>query len=213
MVNNSIIIERKWIQAYNRGYIMIRVIIDDIVISFIQYVPYAVTTGVIVTTAICIIFSALTRYNMFTRGTLLIKIYIAYIYIFIVAFLTFFSREPGSRNSVDLRLFSTISWDLSYDRYPIENILLFIPLGLLLPFYWRKLKNVISCMGIGFLFSVIIEVGQLVTKRGYFQIDDIITNTLGSLIGACIIMSFITVRNKIDMYMKMKLEINNKITK
>ncbi|WP_416388616.1 VanZ family protein [Enterocloster clostridioformis] len=38
----------------------------------------------------------------------------------------------------------------------------------------------------GFCLSCIIEMIQLITERGHFQIDDIVTNTLGTLIGALI---------------------------
>jgi glycopeptide antibiotics resistance protein len=36
---------------------------------------------------------------------------------------------------------------------------------------------------VGFLTSLFIEILQLVSARGIFQADDIITNTIGSLVG------------------------------
>ena len=64
----------------------------------------------------------------------------------------------------------------------IMNVLTFIPIGMLLGFGysrcpWWKL------IGVGCIFSISIEVLQLITKRGYSETDDVIHNTLGCLIG------------------------------
>jgi glycopeptide antibiotics resistance protein len=48
---------------------------------------------------------------------------------------------------------------------------------------WKRFILASKCIGAGFLFSMAIEVSQLLTKRGYFQTDDILTNVLGSIIG------------------------------
>ena len=56
------------------------------------------------------------------------------------------------------------------------NIISFIPIGLLCGKRWRGIL-----VGIG--FSFFIETTQLITHRGFFQTDDIINNTLGTIIG------------------------------
>lgn len=67
------------------------------------------------------------------------------------------------------------------------NILLYFPLGYLLPFAFRSLRgHVFTITGIGFLCSVATEVSQLYFHIGYCQVDDVITNTLGCFIGAVI---------------------------
>ena len=38
-------------------------------------------------------------------------------------------------------------------------------------------------LGIGFCSSLLIEATQYVTRRGYFQIDDIFNNVLGMIVG------------------------------
>ena len=58
----------------------------------------------------------------------------------------------------------------------------------------RVLVNFIMVTLQGFLISILIETSQLITQRGYFEITDIITNTVGATIGcilALIIMSAI----------------------
>lgn len=64
----------------------------------------------------------------------------------------------------------------------ILNILLYIPLGYLLPFTFEKLKPwQVLLIGLG--CSVLTEVTQLVCKIGLFEFDDMLNNTLGCAIG------------------------------
>ena len=70
---------------------------------------------------------------------------------------------------------------------PIENLLgnllMFLPAGMYLPFFSEKinsLKRLIFGMIPVFL---IIELGQFFTKRGAFDIDDLILNMTGAIIG------------------------------
>ena len=83
----------------------------------------------------------------------------------------------------------------------ILNILLYIPLGYLLPFTWPKLaqkkREVTSgnrvtrwlrsipwkVVLIGFLCSTFTEVTQLVFHLGLFEFDDILNNTIGCVLG------------------------------
>lgn len=67
---------------------------------------------------------------------------------------------------------------------PILNILLFMPLGYLLPsiFNFFKHKPWFTVIA-GFLLSLTTELLQLVTRLGSFDVDDLINNTLGSVIG------------------------------
>ena len=63
------------------------------------------------------------------------------------------------------------------------NILLFVPLGFLLPRLFprlQSLKNTLLCTA---AIILCVEILQLFTLLGYFDIDDLILNTLGSAIG------------------------------
>ncbi len=66
------------------------------------------------------------------------------------------------------------------------NILLFLPLGYLLPFVSKKLRNPFFITLIGFLCSLATECAQFYTRLGTFQVDDLVCNTLGTLIGGLI---------------------------
>ena len=78
----------------------------------------------------------------------------------------------------------TVSWkrNRNYTNV-IENILLFIPYGFISAWAFKWGRKLIPCAAFGFFSSVVIECVQYATKRGYFQIDDILTNLLGSVIG------------------------------
>ncbi len=69
------------------------------------------------------------------------------------------------------------------NAFVVENILLFIPYGFACPWVFRRARNLFCCTLIGAVTSLGIESLQLLTRRGYFQIDDILTNTLGTILG------------------------------
>lgn len=62
------------------------------------------------------------------------------------------------------------------------NILLFIPLGFLLPYMNTKMNSAKYAVMIGMLFSLIIELSQLLNNRST-DIDDLMLNTFGAAIG------------------------------
>ena len=77
----------------------------------------------------------------------------------------------------------------------ILNIIMFIPLGFLLPFLWKKYQKLTPTLLFGFLFSLFIELSQLITLRAT-DIDDLIANTLGALIGYLIWKIYMKIFNK-----------------
>ena len=72
------------------------------------------------------------------------------------------------------------------------NIMVFVPFGYLLPYVFRwfrervRLRPALVC----FLLSFIVENLQLLTKRGLYDLDDIISNTIGGFIGAYLFIAF-----------------------
>lgn len=105
------------------------------------------------------------------------------VYIVVVFQTAFFSREPGSRTGVDLGLFATWGHSWQSHAYVIENVLMFIPFGMISPLImkWRRKPGI--CVLTGFCFSVCLEFMQLVTQRGHCQLDDVVMNTLGTAVG------------------------------
>lgn len=66
----------------------------------------------------------------------------------------------------------------------ILNIILFIPFGFLFPIIQPKQSK--ATIAYGFMFSLGIEIMQYITGRGLADIDDLINNTLGAVIGCFI---------------------------
>lgn len=63
------------------------------------------------------------------------------------------------------------------------NILLFAPLGFLLPLVWKKQEKFWALLVSGISISLAIEVIQLALPMRATDIDDVILNTCGALIG------------------------------
>lgn len=64
----------------------------------------------------------------------------------------------------------------------ILNVLLFVPLGLMLPILWRKFRTQKDTVLFGFGMSLAIEILQIFTFRAT-DINDLITNTFGTFLG------------------------------
>ena len=62
------------------------------------------------------------------------------------------------------------------------NILLFIPLGFLLPLLWEPYRKISRTVFFGLIFSMTIELLQMLTFRAT-DVNDLITNTSGAAIG------------------------------
>ncbi|WP_157801893.1 VanZ family protein [Gracilibacillus salitolerans] len=120
---------------------------------------------------------------------------------------TTFIRMRSIRNALigvkhNIIPFSTIGTYLfNYNSYnpniwfynTFGNILLFVPMGILLPILSTKLTRLLLTIGITFLLSLTIEIIQLVTQLGVFDVDDILLNTLGGYVGFLI---FVLFKNK-----------------
>lgn len=115
-------------------------------------------------------------------------------YVVMLLSITYFSREAGSRIGVDFRLFGTWGEWSQAKAYFLENILLFIPFGCFLPIVWKRTKNILLMFFVSGLLSCSIESAQYFTKRGYCQLDDVVTNISGALIGWFIYMMFALTR-------------------
>ncbi|KHF40488.1 VanZ family protein [Halalkalibacter okhensis] len=68
-------------------------------------------------------------------------------------------------------------------RILLGNIVLFIPLGFLLPAIWIKAQRLATIILVGFSVSLLIEVSQFLFTQRVANVDDVILNTLGASIG------------------------------
>ncbi|MBP5416477.1 MAG: VanZ family protein [Clostridiales bacterium] len=84
--------------------------------------------------------------------------------------------------------FSKSGWKcfLNHNGFASEiflNILLFVPLGFLVPKLQENFQKGWKMLLLGLAFSLFIEISQLVLHMGCFDISDLVHNTLGSGIG------------------------------
>ncbi len=153
------------------------------------------------------------------RQTLLCAIF--GIYLLALAFLVFFSRAASKDYSVHVALFEDLKKAVHtefgflnviitlFTLGPGEalsqikivkaedilqvymNILLFVPMGYLLPYIspWFRNKARYRPAAACFLVSLCVENLQLVTRRGMYDLDDMISNTLGGLLGQTLFIS------------------------
>lgn len=109
-----------------------------------------------------------------------------FLYIFTLTFLILFKLSLDIPSLVTTRSINLIPF--YYDKETtfhlkeiIENILIFIPLGLLLKMKVLSPKKIFL---LGFLLSFTYEFLQYIFSIGVSDITDIITNTIGSILGS-----------------------------
>ncbi len=71
------------------------------------------------------------------------------------------------------------------------NVMLFVPMGYLLPylFDWFRKKARWRPVAMCFVLSLLIENLQLISRRGFYDIDDLVSNVIGGFIGQWLFIS------------------------
>jgi len=76
------------------------------------------------------------------------------------------------------------------------NIAAFVPFGCMLPALVKRLRYFHKIFLLSFFFSFCIETTQLITKVGCFDVDDMILNTLGGILGFTCFFIIYAIRRK-----------------
>jgi len=118
-------------------------------------------------------------------------------YLLLLVYVLFFSagfgREDHAEYRYNLTLFQEIgryygvgirtgSWMLFWLNV-IGNICVFMPLGMFLPKLFQRCKNVFFVIVLSLELSLVVEVIQLVSRVGSFDVDDLLLNTIGGMLG------------------------------
>jgi glycopeptide antibiotics resistance protein len=114
-------------------------------------------------------------------------------YLLLLAYLTFFSQYYGREQvhqSVNLIPFRTIIEFLTseYNLRSIVtniagNIIAFMPMGFFLPLVFKKLEVFSKSIIVALLATLAIEFAQYILKVGTSDVDDVVLNILGAIIG------------------------------
>lgn len=63
------------------------------------------------------------------------------------------------------------------------NVIGFLPFGFILPVIGKRMRNGVLVTICGFCLSLFVESIQLICKVGCFDVDDLLLNTLGAVLG------------------------------
>ncbi len=144
--------------------------------------------------------------NEFKKSKEYRRIYALAVYTCLILFRTIFCRQIWGNPIGDvLGNWSLHFSDGTLSTELIENIFLFIPFSMLV--LWALEDKILKgrkdflqiCYGtikISFLFSLGIELCEIVLRVGTFQISDLVTNTGGGLIGGIIYWIHYKLRNR-----------------
>ena len=120
------------------------------------------------------------------------------IYMVIYVYLTFTYRRPLKKAHINLIPFWSYRSAIQFHPFRIKskwlarqillNILLTVPPGLLLPILWYKARHpYLLTAVIIFVLSMMTEILQYFTRLGYSELDDLIDNLLGGVLGMAVI--------------------------
>lgn len=119
------------------------------------------------------------------------------LYIVVLSYFLFFSEHYGRENSVqnyrsnleffkEIKRFITYREQLGYETFIVNifgNIAAFAPFGFILPLLDSKYRRLVYTTFLCLVFSLCVETIQLYLKVGIFDVDDIMLNTLGGILG------------------------------
>lgn len=136
------------------------------------------------------------------------------VYMIVLVYLVFFAESMGRVDreaceyAYNLELFKEIRRFYIYrEQLGMEAVLLnlvgnvaaFVPFGFMLPVVIRRRKCLPDALLFSLLLSLCIEIIQLVFRVGSFDVDDLLLNTIGGILGYMIfrIVQAIRIRRKL----------------
>ncbi|WP_164553391.1 VanZ family protein [Brevibacillus marinus] len=124
------------------------------------------------------------------------------VYICLLLYVTLFSHPPYGYGMYTIKWNPTILAILTSDE-PLAfkvrnlggNVLLFMPFGWLFPFVLGRFqkRSALFTVAAGLAASLAIETIQWVTSIGIFDIDDVILNSLGVVLGLLCLFPFVRI--------------------
>jgi glycopeptide antibiotics resistance protein len=118
------------------------------------------------------------------------------LYIILLSYFLFFSERYGRTAGLDYRYNLTLLKEVKrFIKYRHElglesfivnifgNVIAFMPFGFVLPIISPENRKLFYIVLLSLEFSISIELIQLIFKVGIFDVDDILMNTFGGILG------------------------------
>ena len=114
------------------------------------------------------------------------------VYLIFTFYLTIFSRASSGMDLIRTEWLA--GYKSVHDVYANSenylNILLFVPIGCFVGFIAKKYRLIFAFL-VGLFVSETIECAQLIWHRGTFDVNDLMNNTIGAMIGGLIAVAVI----------------------
>ena len=100
-------------------------------------------------------------------------------------------------------IWETVNSERQMTTECIENVIMMVPFSAVVVWTFQKRagsgwKNIVWQSGrVAFIFSIVIEVLQLLLRLGTFQLSDIFCNTVGGVVGGVCYWGVMRVRKKL----------------
>ena len=119
------------------------------------------------------------------------------IYFFVLFYFLFFSEEMGRTYSERVYHYNLVPFK-EIDRFVryrevlgrkavllnlAGNVVAFIPFGVFLPMFSTRCRHIFCTVWYSFELSLVVELLQLIFKVGSFDVDDLLLNTIGGMLG------------------------------
>ena len=118
------------------------------------------------------------------------------LYLILLSYFLFFSEGMGRTAELEYRYNLTLFREIKRFIYNVNilgwkavivnvigNVVAFMPFGYFIPRISKTHIGVFSVVLFSFEFSMLAEFLQLITKLGCFDVDDLLMNTIGGLLG------------------------------
>ncbi len=95
-----------------------------------------------------------------------------------------------------IRMYIDYSYKLNSFENLVGNVVVFIPFGFLLPYVIKHGRNFFVMLIHAFLFVTGIEVFQLFSAFGAFDVDDILLNCFGAVLGYLVYLGYESLKRR-----------------
>ena len=173
--------------------------------DFLRYILQLLQRGIIFAVPVILVFTVvlavvwliLRKKHRPMPWKKIILSFILLVWFAVTVFATLLRGVPGFRQ---WNFHFLMAWREAWNQFSLQawlnvllNIALFVPLGIVLPLLARVFRKWYLMLAAGFGMTLLIEIAQLVTARGIFDIDDLVTNTVGTMLGWSIIMIILSI--------------------